>query len=172
MLTAASDGCVYYYSPDGQGPYCYPEDYGSACDTHDDGLEPDCAAGTTPKPSFCESRWCYVNASTCLGTNVSIARSVFASEEYFSYDTYGDVDTWSDSMVSSRHNGKHLRVGIPGLWHPFAWRMNEDGSERLPNWVSGFEGSGPRQGIHPEFLAASRTAPDSRMTGIRFRGAL
>ena len=47
-LTAASDGCVYYYSPDGQGPYCYPEDYGSACDTHDDGLEPDCAAGTTP----------------------------------------------------------------------------------------------------------------------------
>ena len=94
-------GGTLTYQPSGSGgkSYTLPDSYGSgSCMAHDEGLEPYCA-GTKP-PSWCQRQWCYVDKSNCAH---SYTRSVFfpSSEIYFSYESCGSTNTFSQVTDSS-----------------------------------------------------------------------
>lgn len=104
LVNVGPDG--YYQFPNGtlsseavikmHGPKntVYPSDYGLACDTHDAGLKPCCdAPDLATRPSWCASRWCYVNPATCMFCQDN---GVVISEdaEYCKRSKYGMQGLW------------------------------------------------------------------------------
>ena len=79
----------------------YPGSYGvSSCSAHDAGLQPYCAANP---PQFCSQNWCYVNPANC---NLTSAASTYFSGSYYSYQTCGEANTWSQ-WFSASSSGSH-----------------------------------------------------------------
>eukprot|EP00937_MAST-01D_sp_MAST-1D-sp2_P004498 g4498.t1 len=93
---------------------CVPLDYGSAaCKKHDVGLGRECRS--VVPPAWCDSEWCYVNASACTRPH---AISDYFPNLTYSYHTCGYLNTY----IANEHTGKlrtftaarPLRVAFPG----------------------------------------------------------
>lgn len=104
---------------------CLSADYGaSTCQAWDQQLSPECvnAQGQVPdsgQPDWCTSKWCYVDPS-CARPN---SQSTMAWADVtglptdglaFSYETCGNVDSYSASKHYAALKGRHLRVSYPG----------------------------------------------------------
>ena len=110
----------------GDATSCLSADYGSsACSSWDQQLSPECvnAQGLVPdsgQPDWCASKWCYVDAHNCARPN---SHSTMAWPDVtglpadglaFSYETCGNVDSYSASKHYAALKGRHLRVSYPG----------------------------------------------------------
>ena len=101
---------------------------GGSCQQWDIALENMCidSNGHPPaagQPAWCESKWCYVNATTCERPH---RLSALDWQSYpvpptgltYSYETCGNVDTYfQDTYLYNALRGKHLRVSSPALVH-------------------------------------------------------
>ena len=66
---------------------CIPEAYGWGCGAWDSQLEPFCALPQSDPPAFCQQSWCWVNATECRSSAVTMARSQMFPDLHFSYAT-------------------------------------------------------------------------------------
>lgn len=105
---------------------CLPPDYGaSRCSTWDMLLSPECvnAQGEVPdsgQPDWCQSSWCYVDPANCarpFSTSSMSWPTVTGLPEdglAYSYETCGNVDSYSASKHYESLSGMHLKVSYPG----------------------------------------------------------
>jgi len=95
-------------------PYTYPGDYGTYCSGHDSGLAPDC--DSEAPPSWCVSKWCYVDPCDCnilplpKYTSYIAGGLVKGHEVYYSYATCSSTDTYTaaDKITADQ-------AAIPGI---------------------------------------------------------
>ena len=132
--------------------------YGLGCATHDAGraacsspaLRPECATQVpTPPgcdadiPPWCESEWCYVDASACSA--LSQHSTAYEDEGlYYSYAACGFSDAYSSSQVGNLLKNKVLRVlffhnvaGWNGAFHPRGIN-NERSGDYYGTYMYGF----------------------------------
>ena len=132
---------------------CIPEAYGYGCGAHDSQLEPFCALPQSDPPAFCQQSWCWVNATECRSSAVTMARSQMFPDLHFSYATCASTDTWSAFHIERGLQGRVVRAAIPATWYPYAFGHDADGNV-LPDWTPGPEIVGEPMGIFPEFMNA------------------
>ena len=133
---------------------CLPLDYGSHCAPWDTNLPPVCELPQPDPPAFCQQSFCFVNASACRNSQVSMSRSSLFDDSFYSYETCGSSDSWSDFRIESALRGRVLRASLPATWQdPYAFGYDGNG-DLLPDWTNGMEIVGERLGIFPEFLSA------------------
>lgn len=107
-------------------PHCYPLTYGTSCEAHDKGLAPFC--NTEDPPSFCNVPFCYIDPFKCSASlNNTFKQSSMFKRLYYSYSTCGEPDLWAKFEVSKKLEGATLRVGVPNLFFPDHYRMDESG---------------------------------------------
>jgi hypothetical protein len=111
---------------DGPTISCLAADYGaSRCHTWDQLLSPECvnAQGEVPdsgQPDWCQSSWCYVDPDSCdrpFSTSTMSWPGVTGLPDdglAYSYETCGNVDSYSASKHYEVLKGQHLRVSYPG----------------------------------------------------------
>ena len=100
----------------GDEVFCYSVDYGRYCNTWDESLEPYCSHENDDVPDWCFQSWCYVDATKCIESTVQMSLSVIHDGLFFSYETCGSEDTWSQYNIRNALQGRKLKVGIPALW--------------------------------------------------------
>ena len=86
---------------DSGNEYKYPESYGTTCAAHDEPLEPYCSdafGSLTDAPSWCEAKWCYVDAATCERDDVEATTFFEGYELYYSYSNCDASDTFTGSL--------------------------------------------------------------------------
>ena len=102
---------------------CLPQNYGASyCRPWDEDVVNECvgADGTaldSGPPDWCGSSWCYVNASTCQRPHEStdmLWEEGAPAGLTFSYETCGNMDTYTNRKHYRSLRGKHLRVSYPG----------------------------------------------------------
>jgi hypothetical protein len=103
---------------------CVPFDYGAAaCRAWDNASwNSACltAAGTvrdSGAPEWCTKEWCYVNASTCKRPMdpADVDPSLVAGLQlHYSYETCGNLNTYTDVRHYRYLRGRHIRVSYPG----------------------------------------------------------
>lgn len=126
-------GCEIKRSDSGA---CFPMSYGSTgCDSHSATADAECMVTTSEAPTWCSSRWCYVDATNCFRPSQSsiyfadarLPASILtnwtgSNQLTFSYETCDNLDQYSSSsegaifflrnFIASRPGGK-LRVSFP-----------------------------------------------------------
>lgn len=135
---ALDTGCanlVPSHMPSGD---CYPADYGfGRCAAHDAGLSPYCSGPAPSQPSFCQAKWCFVDAVACryspFAHSLSSASVRVASkgEEHVSYYTSSATCDESDafeeasSSSSDAFSGRALRLSAVGFsTYPGTFKAN------------------------------------------------
>ena len=95
------------------GQVCVPLDYGaSLCEAWD---SDSARCSGEPRPDWCSSRWCYVNASACERPNdvTEVLEATQAGLAY-SYETCGNLNSYSQERHFSALRGRTIRVSYPG----------------------------------------------------------
>lgn len=110
-----------------QQVFCYPETYGVGCDTHDVNMAPFCDH-SNDNPTFCPRRFCYIDPEVChLSRTSTYAKSSFFPDLYYSYEACGELDEFRDFKIASELKGRTLKAGIPALYYPDHYRLDENG---------------------------------------------
>lgn len=77
----------------------YAAEAGASCAAWDDGMHPKCRGGG---PTWCKQKWCYVDPCNCdLDVVPKVTKAGIEYQggpAYWSYDTCGGVDFWSQDM--------------------------------------------------------------------------
>ena len=155
LETHGGDDCHYVkYSASDENPTCFSRDYGRYCAAWDAPQHSACLAeDDEDTPAFCESDFCYVNATECIESNVSMWRSSLIEGMYYSYETCSATNQWSDYAVSTALAGKTLTVEVAGEWAPFAYECTPDVIAANPNDPCASGDSNLRfAGLHGEFI--------------------
>lgn len=102
---------------------CLPMTYGrSRCEAWDSHVGGVCVdqrgtALASGAPDWCASKWCYVDASTCerphQPTNIAFHDPDAPLNLAYSYETCGNLDTYTGDAHFRTLRGKHLRVSYP-----------------------------------------------------------
>jgi hypothetical protein len=93
------------------GGVCVPLSYGaSSCRAWDSSVGAACSR--TPRPDWCGSRWCYVDGPTCGRPND--ASGIAGTALQYSYETCGNMNSYSQDRHYSTLRGQHLKVSYPG----------------------------------------------------------
>ena len=98
--TYGGTDCHYAkYTASDADPMCFAPNYGASCGPWDGAAHSACLAeDDADEPAFCGSSFCYVNATECIESNVSMSRSNMIEGMYWSYATCGEVEpgvSWS-----------------------------------------------------------------------------
>jgi len=135
-----------------QESFCYPEDYGVGCSPHDFNIEPFCDK-QSDLPDFCSKSWCYVDQEKCKSSTMTYAKSAFfpGDDLFYSYDTCGFENTFKEFSVTRELKGRTLKVGIPALFYPDHYRLDENGDPIF--WSQEIDaGVGDLLGIYPDYI--------------------
>merc|ERR550525_700330 len=77
-----------------------PAKLGSSCEAWDQGHAPECD-GSAKSPTYCSSKWCFVDGCNCNSTEVPRISSYLPGATfqgntlYYSYSACNDTDTWT-----------------------------------------------------------------------------
>lgn len=106
--------------------HCYPIDYGIGCRAHDKNNAPFCN-GEVP-PEFCDQPFCYVDPHECKHSgNSSFVQSKFFPHLFYSFSTCGASGKFEEHMVIDSLRGQTLRVGVPAIYFPDHYKLDENG---------------------------------------------
>ena len=98
---------------------CVPLDYGAAeCRTWDNAswnsacLASDGSVRDSGQPEWCAAAWCYVNQTNCDRPMdpADVDPGSASAGLYYSYETCGNLNTYSDTRHYNYLRGKHIRV--------------------------------------------------------------
>ena len=96
---------------------CLPADHGSSCKKWDKSQKV-CSSGAPPP--WCETSWCYIDVNNCERphdfSNVQWPDVTGIPEDgmAYSYETCGNVDSYTAERHYREMSGKHIRVTFPG----------------------------------------------------------
>jgi hypothetical protein len=100
--------------------------YGAtSCSEWDDAVHPACSVAAASKPGWCQSKWCYVDASNCARPSMvddtvwatatpSVVSGMDRSTLSVSYATCGFVSDYDDTRHLDTLVGSSYRVSFPG----------------------------------------------------------
>ena len=131
LAATSGSACRNYTDASTKLQICVPADYGAGrCAAHDVGLPPDCGLAPTtirlvntvganrnPK-EWCGKEWCYINASTChrphdLSGYAWDPATHHGDALSYSYETCGNLNTYSDTRHYETLAGRSLRISFP-----------------------------------------------------------
>jgi hypothetical protein len=105
QLFDAGQNCLRLLTGD-----CVQLSYGKECGMHDRN-RPVCNVSTAP--TWCASHWCYVDPTNCLRPHRS-SNDFSKTGEYYSYETCGYLDDYSENPLLRNLKNASLRVTFPG----------------------------------------------------------
>lgn len=86
----------------------YPAEMGASCEAWEQGTHPECK-GSVP-PQWCTQKWCYVDPCSCnldvLPKMTEAGTEYQGKPAYYSYDTCGSADLWSQGSEGACVNQK------------------------------------------------------------------
>jgi len=137
-----------------QEQYCFNVNYGSStCDMHDKNQGVCADATGTPidnAPLWCARSWCYVDADVCKENDLFYTRSHVFPQLYYSYQTCGS-DPRTTSDLRSALNGQVIKAGMPTLYYPNLYKVDEQASAENPDIYK--DTTKEWKGVVPEYVA-------------------
>mmetsp|Transcript_24971 Transcript_24971/g.37357 ORF Transcript_24971/g.37357 Transcript_24971/m.37357 type:complete len:603 (+) Transcript_24971:222-2030(+) len=110
--------CMVLDSTKNKEGECVPVDYGlGRCEYWDDYADftrRECQNKLSMEP-WCGSAWCFVDENNCERPNIKRDNNpINGTNVMTSYETCGNVDTYSEGKVLETIQGAHLRISFPG----------------------------------------------------------
>lgn len=96
----------------GEGGVCFPRNYGAtSCQRWDATLYDACRKSNSPLPSWCSHEWCFVDPDNC---GLPHDPSVLYPGLFYSYQTCGYLNSYSDDVLINNLKNRTLRISYPG----------------------------------------------------------